>query len=123
MGKALTAGDIMSQGPNYITIHGDDGTNNNDVVIDTAQKYPIAQYNKWSISTANGVVDILVDHGSGTYTTAPLSLFDQGGTAWATMVLVTVVDRTYSFFGSFEGIKVLQNGAGAAEDVWLRGWN
>lgn len=113
----------MSQGPNFIVIKGDNGTNNNDVVIDTNQIYPISQYNKWNISTANGVVDILVDHGSGTMTSAPLSLFDQGGVAWATTVIVTVVDRTYSFIGSFEGIQVLQNGAGAAQDVWLRGWN
>ncbi len=113
----------MTEGANYITIKGDDRTDDNHVTVDTGGLIDIQRFNKWNVSTTAGVVDVIVDHGSGTYTTAPISLHDQGGTAWNTTVIVTVADRTYYFYGSFANIRCIQNGATDAVDTWLRGWN
>lgn len=121
--QALTQGDVMTVGANYITIKGDNRTDDNHVTVDTGGLIDIARFNKWNVSTTAGVVDIVVDHGSGTFTTAPISLHDQGGTAWNTTVIVTVVGRTYFFYGSFANIRVIQNGGTDAVGTWLRGWN
>ena len=90
---SLTAGDLVTRGPNYISISGDVVTDDNAVCIDTGNLLNVASYNKWALSTTAGVLDVFVDLGSGTFTTAPLSLFDGGGTAWNTTVLVTVANR------------------------------
>lgn len=119
----LTQGDVISEGANYITIRGDDRTDDNHVCIDTGSLIDISRFNKWNVSTTAGIVDIVVDHGSGTYTTAPISLHDQGGTAWNTTVIVTVADRTYYFYGCFANIRVIQGDGTDTADVWLRGWN
>ena len=120
---SLTAGDLVTRGPNYISISGDVVTDDNAVCIDTGNLLNVASYNKWALSTTAGVLDVFVNLGSGTFTTAPLSLFDGGGTAWNTTVLVTVANRVYYFYGSFAGIRCLENGATDIAGAWLRGWN
>ena len=123
MGRALTAGDVLTEGANYIVIKGDDGTSDNDVVIDVNFKYDISRFNQWVISTTGGAVDVWPDLGSGEDVAAALSLFDLGGIDQNVTKIVTLVDRVYAFYGSYANINVKQAGATAAVNCYLRGWN
>ena len=110
----LAAKQIQSVGDS-IVYAGGVGVNDNDVVVQTGD---VRIFDTFMVTTTAGVVDVLVTLDGTNYSTAPLSLADLGGTALEP-VLVTVANRVYGFRGSFQGIRVLQNGATAAENVTL----
>src|SRR6185503_17338894 len=90
------------------------GANDNDVIV---QADNISLFTKFFVMTTAGAVDVTVSIDGTNYSTAPLSLIDLGATAIGTAVLVTVANRIYSFSGTFQNVRVLQNGATPAADV------
>jgi hypothetical protein len=94
---------------------GDDGTNDEDVCIETTD---VSKYNTFMLSNTAGAVKVLVNDGQ-QWQTAPLSLADLGATD-TNPVLLTAADRQYGFRGFYKAIRVLQEGATAATGVVLR---
>ncbi len=93
-----------------LIITGDDGTNDNDVLIQTGD---ISKYGSFFLMSTQGAMDVFVSIDGTNYTTAPLSLIDLGATTTAP-VLVTVANRLYAFPAKVRYVRVLQNGATAA---------
>ena len=92
------------------------GTNDNDVVIELTRADP---FRFFQLQSTAGAMDVVVSFDGTNFSTAPLSLFDQGATT-NLPVLVTAADRTYQFsVERAHTIRVLQNGATAVEDATL----
>ncbi len=99
-----------------LKIEGVDGTNNNDIIIETNA---VDRYDTFMLSTTLGACDVEVNDGSKWLTTAPLSLEDEGS-ASVDPVIVTSALRQYKFTGNFHKLRVRQAGATACTDVILR---
>lgn len=85
-----------------------DCENDNEVLVTTSN---LTGYKSCTVMSTAGVVDIVASLDSTNYSTAALSLIDMGATDTAP-VLVTVVDRIYSFpLAGIRYIRVIQNGA------------
>lgn len=92
---------------------GGSGVSAADVVIQTNN---VARYDQFFIQSTGGVMEVLVTLDGTNYSTAPLSLMDEGATTTAP-VLLTAANRTYSFNGCFRGVRVRQNGATAVANA------
>jgi hypothetical protein len=82
-------------------------TEDDEVVIQTGD---VSRFKTFMLMSVTGAVDVLVSLDGTNYSTAPLSLVDQGATD-VSPVLVTAAARVYGFRGLYKKIKVLQNGA------------
>lgn len=91
------------------------GASDNDVIVQTGD---VSQYDEFLLMTTAGAVDVMVSLDGTNYSTAALSLIDMGATT-SDPVVVTAANRIYGFFGTFNLVRVLQNGATVAEDVCL----
>ena len=91
------------------------GTNDNDVCIDFENA---ESFNTFHIMSTAGAMDVSVSLDGTNYSTAPLSIEDQGATSSAP-VLVTVANRVYGFRGKYKSIRILQNGATAVVNAAL----
>lgn len=88
-------------------IFTNDCEDDNEVLVTTSN---LTGYKSCTVMSTAGVVDIVASLDGDNYSTAPLSLIDMGATDTAP-VLVTVVDRVYSFpLAGIRYIRVLQNG-------------
>ena len=103
--SALAAAELA--GP-YTRYYGT-GVNDNDVLV-TAE---VSQYDACTIMSTTGAVDVFVSLDGTNYATSALSLQDMGATS-TDPVLVTAANRVYGFVVKARGIRVLQNGATAA---------
>ncbi len=101
---------------NHVIFDGVDGTNTDDICIETGD---VSRYDTFMLSNTAGAVDVEVNDGEKWLTTAPLSLTDLGA-ASVNPVIVTTALRQYAFKGSYHKIRVRQNGATAATNVILR---
>jgi hypothetical protein len=110
----MTIGTVNEWGQR-IQYQGIAGVNDNDVVIETGD---ISHYTMYNLMSTAGAMDVLVTLDGTNYTTAPLSLVDQGAVS-ATPVIVTAPNRMYGFSGVFLKIRVLQNGATAVANARL----
>lgn len=91
------------------------GTNDNDVVITLNYALP---YDTFHLMSTAGAMDVFVSLDGTNFSTAALSLTDQGATA-SDPVVVTAANRIYGFRGKYRAIKVLQNGGTAVENASL----
>lgn len=78
----------------------------------------VAEYDACRIISSTGAVDIAVSLDGSNYTTAPLSLNDEGATD-TSPVIVTVALRSYSFAARFARVKIQENGATDAAAAML----
>lgn len=106
---------VQSNQGNALLWSGGVGVNANDVVIQTGDSM---RYDEHMLFSVAGAMQVLVSFDGTNYSTAPLSLMDQGATTTAP-VIVTAAGRVYSFFGYFAKIKVTQNGATAVTGASL----
>lgn len=99
-------------------MHYKDGTgaSDNDIIVQTGD---VSRYNMFMLSSTAGALDVDVSLNGSDYTTAALSLTDLGATT-SDPVVVTAANRMYGFVGSFNLIRVRQNGATPATKVNLR---
>ncbi|MCK5607405.1 hypothetical protein KAR91_36310 [Candidatus Pacearchaeota archaeon] len=97
---------------------GVDGTNDEDVIIETTD---IARFNTFLLSNGAGAVKVQVHDGQN-WLTSPLSIADLGSTA-LDPVLLTAALRQYGWRGYYHKIRISQEGAVAATDVVLRCYN
>ncbi len=100
----------------HVVWAGDDGTNDNDIIIETND---ISRYDTFMLSNKAGAVDVEIHDGTQWLTTAPLSLTDLGATS-LNFVIVTSALRQFGFKGNYNKIRVRQNGVTAATRVVLR---
>lgn len=70
----------------------------------------------FELMSTQGAMDVYVSLDGTNFTTAPLSLTDQGATD-AVPVIETVANRMYGFRGKFRSVRVLQKGATAVTDA------
>lgn len=70
----------------------------------------IGRHNTFEVMSVTGAVDVYASLDGTNYSSAPLSLVDQGATDLAP-VLVTTAGRMYGFRGLYAKLKVLQNDA------------
>ena len=91
------------------------GVNDNDTVIQISNALSFDTFNL--MSTA-GAMDVFVSLDGTNFTTAALSLTDQGASA-ADPVLVTAANRCYGFRGKYQTVLVRQNGATAVENATM----
>ena len=91
------------------------GAGDNEVVVQTGD---VSAYDQFLLQSTQGAMDVLVSLDGTNYSTAPLSLIDMGATT-SDPVIVTAANRTYAFFGTFAGVRVLQNGATAVQNAAL----
>ncbi len=82
-------------------------TDDNEVLITTGS---MDKYDACMLMSTTGAVDVQTSLDASTYSTAPLSLTDKGGTS-TNPVLVTVALRMYAFPAKFFRIRIDQNGA------------
>lgn len=94
------------------------GTNDNDLLFTTSN---IEQHDTFQLMSTAGAVDVEVTLDGENWSTAPLALEDQGATASATYVLVTVAARMYRFRGKYRQVRVRQNGGTATAATLLCG--
>lgn len=92
-----------------------EGTNDNDVVIQTGD---VSAWDSFLLLSTAGAMDVLVSLDGTNYSTVALRLEDMG-VAGSTPVLVTAAGQVYGFRGKFAAIRVLQNGATAVENATL----
>jgi len=109
VGTAKFLGEVLK-------IEGVDGTNDNDIIIETND---VGRYDTFMLSNTLGACDVEVNDGSKWLTTAPLSLEDEGSGS-VNPVIVTTPLRQYKFIGNFHKIRVRQAGATACTNVILR---
>lgn len=93
------------------------GANDNDVVIQTDG---VTEFDTFQLVSSTGAVDVFVSVDGTNYVTSALSLADLGATT-NDPVLVTSASRTYGFRGKYSAIRVLQNGATAANACLVAG--
>lgn len=86
------------------------GTSDNDVLFTTED---VTQFSAFMLMSTTGAVDVQVSLDGTNFSTAALSLQDFGATT-TDPVLVTAAGRVYGFAGKYRKIRVLQNGATAA---------
>jgi len=111
------AATTITEGPNS-TLYQGAGINDNDVVI---QSNDISRYNAFFLMSTAGGMDVFVTLDGTNYSSAALSLIDDGAIT-TDPVLVTTSSRIYAFRGKFKAIRVLQNGAtGVANAALLAG--
>lgn len=91
------------------------GVNDNDVVIQTGD---VSQYREFQLMSTAGAMDVFVSLDGTNYTTAALSLVDWGATT-TSPVVVTAANRLYAFYGAFNFVRVLQNGATGVANACL----
>lgn len=108
--------DAVNDFGRVVVYDGTDGTNDNDIIIETND---ISRFDTFMLSNAAGAVDVEVNDGSQWLTAAPLSMSDLGATT-TSPVLVTSALRQYGWRGSFFKIRVRQNGATPGTGVVLR---
>ena len=82
-------------------------TADNDVLIQTDD---ISRYDTFMVMSTAGTVDVYVSLDGTTYSTAALSLVDQGATT-SDPVVVTAALRSYGFRGKYSKVRVLVAGA------------
>ncbi len=79
----------------------------NDICLETTD---VSMYEIFQITSSAGAMDVFVSLDGAAFTTAPLSLVDQGAVLTAP-VLLTAPLRMYGFSGIYRAIRVRQNGA------------
>jgi hypothetical protein len=94
---------------------GGSGVNTTDVVIQTKDSM---RYDQHQLMSTAGAMQVFVSLDGTNFTTAPLSLIDQGAITSAP-VLATVAGRLYGFVGYFAAIQVQQVGATAVANASL----
>lgn len=114
MSLVAGAATTITEGGNS-TLYEGVGVNDNDIVIQTND---ISRYNAFFLLSTTGAMDVLVSLDGTNYSSAALSLIDDGATT-IDPVLVTVANRVYAFRGKFKAIRVLQNGATAVANADL----
>lgn len=87
------------------------GTNANDVLFTTGS---MIKYSACTLMSTTGAVQVFVSLDGTTFSTAPLTLVDDGSTTPTTNVLLTAPLRVYNFPSVYMAIKVTQNGATAS---------
>ncbi len=109
VGTAKFLGEVLK-------IEGVNGTNDNDIIIETND---VGRYDTFMLSNTAGACDVEVNDGNKWLTTAPLSLEDEGSSS-VNPVIVTSALRQYKFTGNFHKLRVRQNGSTACTNVILR---
>ena len=87
----------------------------NDITLETTD---VSMYDMFQLTSSAGALDVFVSLDGIAFTTAPLSLVDQGATSTAP-VLLTAPLRMYGFSGIYRAIRVRQNGATDTAGVQL----
>lgn len=99
----------------YSEYLGNDGTNDDDICIETDD---VTEFNTFMLSNAAGACKVEVNDGQN-WLTAPLSFSDLGATD-NNPVITTAALRQYAWRGFFKKLRVKQDGATAATGVVLR---
>ncbi len=94
---------------------GGTGANDNDLVLELTNAFP---WDTFHIMSTAGAMDVEVSLDGVNFTTAPISLTDQGAIS-ADPVIVTVANRVYGFRGKYQTVRVRQNGATPVTDASL----
>lgn len=110
----LTASAAVEDLGTHVRYYGT-GANDNDILFTTGD---VSRYDACTIMSTDGAVDVFVSLDGTNYATAALSLQDMGATS-TDPVLVTTADRVYGFVLKARRIRVLQNGATAADASML----
>lgn len=113
----MTIGVQTVQPLGNVTLYTNTTTDDDEVSLQTGD---VSQYNVFMLMSVTGAVDVLASLDGTNFSTAALSLVDQGATD-AAPVLVTAAARVYGFRGKFRKLKVLQNGATDAAVTLLCG--
>lgn len=92
-----------------------DGTNDNDVVIQTED---VSKWDTFQFMSTAGAMDAFVSLDGTNYTTAAISLQDMGATT-SDPVIVSAANRLYGFRGKFAKVRLLQNGATGVANACL----
>lgn len=100
---------------NVLRFAAGSGANDNDVVFQTGD---VTAYDEYQLHSTAGAMDVFVTLDGTNYTTAPLSLIDQGATT-NDPVIVTSAGTLFGFYGTFAKVRVLQNGATAVANATL----
>ena len=108
--------DAVNDYGNRVVYDGTDGTNDNDIIIETGD---VSKFDTFMLSHALGAADVEVYDGAQWLTAAPLSIEDLGS-ASVNPVTATVPLRQYRFTGNYSKIRVRQDGAVATTGVVLR---
>ena len=106
IGAANAAVEMFGDGVRY----SGTGVNASDILFTTGIMTP---YSACTLMSTTGSVNVFVSLDGSTFSTAALSLQDFGATV-NDPVLSTTALRVYGFAGKYKKIRVLQNGATAA---------
>src|ERR1044071_7369049 len=102
----MTIGTVVREDLGNVERYTNTTTDDDEVLFATGD---VSRHNVFMLMSTTGAVDVLVSLDGTNFSTAPLSLVDQGATD-AAPVIVTAAGRVYGFRGKFRKIKVLQNG-------------